>query len=158
MVGSRGSNEQSGESVRSFLASFQFSSDWSSSSEEESPFYAQTLVFSIGLLVALLICIFVRSSKKLHVCPCISYYTFLSLSILYLFYSGFMKALHCFCSEFWSAQSSWPFVVHTQFLCFMLNIMIGVWYVLHRFLILRCSKCSCQVTFLASSTLFYSHL
>lgn len=46
------------------------SSAASSGTEEGSDrsFYAQTLAFSGGLLAALLICIIVRSSKKLHVC------------------------------------------------------------------------------------------
>lgn len=46
------------------------SSTSSSAAEEGSDrsFYAQTLAFSGGLLAALLICIIVRSSKKLHVC------------------------------------------------------------------------------------------
>jgi len=67
---SRGANEQSGESVRSLLIDnlSVSESSFSSSSEDddEKEFYEQTLVFSVGLLVALLICIFIRSSKRLH--------------------------------------------------------------------------------------------
>ena len=52
-------------------SSTSLSSSASSSDAEEGSnrsFYAQTLAFSGGLLAALLICIIVRSSKKLHVC------------------------------------------------------------------------------------------
>jgi len=91
MVESEGADVQSDEGRKSILtllwrdktSSFSFSSSSSASSlkevDSEKAFYLDTFVFSAGLLAALFICIFVRSSRRLHVC--LSLFTILHMFI-----------------------------------------------------------------------------